>query len=302
MKTESLDRLRTRITGIDAMPAIPVILRPLLHCLDQPTEQVDIDKIVELVSYDKSIAAQCLRVANSALFMRSSPAETVRSAVMSLGMWRVRDLLFSNTLSQVIPANRWVVDPAIFWRHSLGVAMVCRKFADMIDYPDSEKAYLAGLLHDIGVVVNCMVAPEDFRDAAEKAAREQIPLDEAEQSALGFTHSDSGRVLADAWKIPAEIAEAIELHHHIGDTQRGGPLVALVHLSDLLCRMRDLGYGYYEPRQVDFANEPGWLYLAMQFPHLREIDLARFTFALDEYAKEVSDLVSTVFGSGSGTH
>ena len=297
MKTESLDRLRTRITNIDAMPAIPVILRPLLRCLDQPVEQIDVNKIVELVSYDKSIAAQCMRIANSALFTRNAPAETVRSAVMSLGMWRVRDLLFSNSLSQVIPAKRWVVDPAIFWRHSLGVALVCRKLAEMIDYPDPEKAYLAGLLHDIGVIVNCMVAAEDFRTASEKAAREQISLDEAEQNTLGFTHSDTGKILAEAWKIPAEIADAIELHHQIGDPQRGGPLVALVHLSDLLCRMRDLGYGYYEPRQVDFANEPGWLYLSMKFPHLAEIDFARFTFALDEYAKEVSDLVATVFAS-----
>ena len=71
MKTETLDRLRSRIVNIDAMPAIPVILRPLLRCLDQPVEQVDVDRIVELVSYDKSIAAQCVRMANSALFMRS---------------------------------------------------------------------------------------------------------------------------------------------------------------------------------------------------------------------------------------
>jgi putative nucleotidyltransferase with HDIG domain len=297
MTTQSLDRLRSRIASIDAMPAIPAILRPLLHCLDQPVEQIDIEKIVELVSYDKSIAAQCLRIANSALFMRNSPASTVRSAVMSLGMWRVRDLLFSNSLSQVIPAKRWVVNPAVFWRHSLGVALVCRKLAEMIEYPDPEKAYLAGLLHDIGVIVNCMVAAEDFRTASEKASREQIPLDEAEEATLGFSHSDTGRVLADAWKMPDDIADAIELHHQIGDSQRGGPLVALVHLSDLLCRMRDLGYGYYEPRQIDFASDPGWLYLVTQFPHLAEIDFARFTFTLDEYAKEVSDLVATVFAA-----
>jgi len=295
MKTETLERLRSKIVNIDSMPAIPVILRPLLHCLDQPVEQVDVNRIVELVSYDKSIAAQCIRMANSALFMRSSPAESVRSAVMSLGMWRVRDLLFSNSLSQVIPANRWVIDPSVFWKHSLGVALVCRKFAEMIDYPDSEKAYLAGLLHDIGVLVNCMVVPEEFRAALEKATVEQIPLDDAEQATFGFTHSDSGRVLADAWKIPEDIGDAIELHHRIGDTQRGGPLVALVHLSDLLCRMRDLGYGYYEVRQVDFTHEPGWLYLAMKFPGMAEIDLARFTFSLDEYAKEVSDMVANIF-------
>jgi HD-like signal output (HDOD) protein len=126
------------------MPTIPVILRPLLRCLDQPVEQIDVDRIVELVSYDKTIAAQCIRMANSALFGRSRPVESVRTAVMNLGMWRVRDLLFSNSLSQVIPANRWVVNPAVFWRHSLGVALVCRKFAEVLEYPDTEKAYLAG--------------------------------------------------------------------------------------------------------------------------------------------------------------
>jgi putative nucleotidyltransferase with HDIG domain len=295
MKTETLDRLRSRITSIDSMPAIPVILRPLLRCLDQPVEQIDIARIVELVSYDKSIAAQCVRMANSALFGRSQPVESVRTAVMNLGMWRVRDLLFSNSLSQVIPANRWIVDPAVFWRHSLGVALVCRKFAETLGYPDTEKAYLAGLLHDIGMLVNSMVIPEEFRATFEKATREQIPLHEAEQATLGFTHCDSGRVLAEAWKITPDLVQAIELHHDIGDPERGGPLVAMVHLSDLLCRLRDLGYGYYEPRQIDFANEPGWLYLVMQFPNLADLDLARFTFTLDQYAKEVGELVSTVF-------
>jgi len=58
-------------------------------------------------------------------------------------------------------------------------------------------------------------------------------------------------------------------------------------------------YGYYEPRQVDFGNEPGWLYLAMKFPELAHIDFARFTFALDEYAKEVGELVATVFAGRS---
>jgi len=297
MKTETLDRLRSRISGIDAMPAIPVILRPLLRCLDQPAEQIDVNRIVELVSYDKSIAAQCVRMANSALFGRSHPVESVRTAVLNLGMWRVRDLLFSNSLSQVIPANRWVVDPSVFWRHSLGCALVCRRFAEIIGYPDTEKAYLAGLLHDIGVLVNCMIVPNEFRATVEKAYREHIPMDEAEQATLGFTHSDSGRILAEAWKITPDLVQAIELHHEIGDPERGGPLVALVHLSDLLCRLRDLGYGYYEPRQIDFANEPGWLYLVMQFPNLAELDLARFTFTLDEYAKEVGELVSTVFAA-----
>ena len=260
MKTETLDHLRSRIVKIDAMPAIPVILRPLLRCLDQPVEQVDMNRIVELVSYDKSIAAQCIRMANSALFMRSTPAETVRSAVMSLGMWRVRDLLFSNSLSKVIPANRWVVDPSVFWRHSLGVALVCRKFAEMIDYPDPEKAYLAGLLHDIGVLVNCMVAPEEFRAAMEKATRELIPLDEAEQATLGFTHSDSGRILAEAGKFPpispTPSNSTIRSEIRTRRPARGARPPERLALPDARFGLRLL-----RASQVDFAHEPGWLYL-----------------------------------------
>ena len=114
------------------------------------------------------------------------------------------------------------------------------EFADRIGYAEPEKAYLAGLLHDIGILVNSMVAPDEFRTTFQKATREQIPLDEAEQSTLGFTHSDSGRVLAEAWKITPDLVQAIELHHDIRDPERGGPLVAIVHLSDLLCRLRDM--------------------------------------------------------------
>src|SRR5258708_30581155 len=162
MKTGSLDHLRSRKTSIDAMPTIPVILRPLRRGRDQRAEQIDEGRIVELVSYDKSIAAQCVRMANSALLGRAQPVESVRTAVMNLGIWRVRDLLFSNSLSQVIPANRWIVDPVVFWRHSLGCALVCRKFAEIIGCTDTEKAYLARLLHDIGNLVNSTLVPVEI--------------------------------------------------------------------------------------------------------------------------------------------
>ena len=230
MNSVTLDSLRSRITGIDTMPVIPIILRPLLRCLDQPIEQIDVNRIVELVSYDKSLAALCVRMANSALFGRATPVESVRTAVLNLGIPRVRELLFSKSFSQVIPARRWIVEPSVFWRHSLGCALLCRKFAQLLGYPDPEKAYLAGLLHDIGILVNSMVLHTEFRATYEKASREHIPLDEAEQATLGFTHCDSGRILAEAWNIPHDLVEVIELHHQIGDCERGGPLVAMVHL------------------------------------------------------------------------
>jgi hypothetical protein len=66
--------------------------------------------------------------------------------------------------------------------------------------------------------------------------------------------------------------------------------------------IRDPGYGYYEPGQIDFAYEPGWLYLVMHFPKLAGLDFARFTCMLDEYAKEVGELLSTVLHPDNRRH
>jgi len=72
--------------------------------------------------------------------------------------------------------------------------------------------------------------------------------------------------------------------------------VALVHLSDLLCRMRGLGYGYYERHKVDLIADPAWAILLQEYRDLEGVDLARFTFELDEAVEDIHALVSTVFG------
>jgi hypothetical protein len=73
--------------------------------------------------------------------------------------------------------------------------------------------------------------------------------------------------------------------------------VALVHLSDLLCRMRGLGYGYYERHKVDLVSDPAWAILLKEHRNLEGVDLARISFELDEAVEEIQGLVSTVFGA-----
>jgi hypothetical protein len=75
------------------------------------------------------------------------------------------------------------------------------------------------------------------------------------------------------------------------------PLAALVHLSDLLCRMRGLGYGYYERQKVDLIADPAWAILAREHRELDAVDLVRFTFELDEAVEEIHTTVATILGS-----
>jgi len=288
--------IRERVKSIETMPSIPTIFLPLLDLLSLPPERVKVDEVVKLVSYDNTIAAQCLRAASSPLFGLAKSPESIKGAVIALGLRKVETILLTCCLGNAFLTKNWPLDPTVFWSHSLGCAMVCRKFSDKLATGDGDKAYMAGLLHDIGFMVNGVAFPNEFAAAALHASQEQIPFHEAERTIMGFTHCESGRALAEQWNLAEDMVRVIAHHHAAEPGDAAQPLIALVHLSDLLCRMRGMGYGYYERNKLDWIADPAWSVLLKKHCNLAEIDLALFSFELDEAVGEVFQLVSTIFG------
>jgi putative nucleotidyltransferase with HDIG domain len=293
------DKIRKSVGQIENMPAIPAVFLPLMRLLNAPPERVHLHEVIEMISCDNTIAAQCLRVAGSPLYGLAKPPESIKGAVISLGLRRVETILLTCCLGQVFPTEGWQVDPAVFWCHSLGCAMVCRHFSEKLSGADREKAYMAGLMHDIGIMVNGMAFPKEFAETIKHAIHEQIPLAEAELATMGLTHCETGRALAEKWHLSDDIVQVIAHHHAVERSEKAHPLVALVHLSDLLCRMRGLGYGYYERQKVDLADDPAWSILLREHSDLEGVDLVRFTFELDEAVGSIFEMVSTIFGSAA---
>lgn len=288
------EMLHQRLENLEQIPSLPVALTPLLHYLEQPLERVEVDRVVDLISQDKSLAAQCLHVANSPLFGHWRNVDSIRGAVVALGMQRMRDIVLSCSLLK-IPSPSSVLDPARFWEHSLGCALVSRRFAKRVGFADPGKAYLAGLLHDLGVLVNLWLLPEQFARAFELARTAGIPLHEAELSVLGLTHARTGSMLAQKWQLTSDLVEVIACHHELSAAPQHCGLAALVSLSDLLCRMSGLGHGFVEQRQINFGDELGFAVLLKECPGLRNFDWARLTFELEGYLDEVQRLVALLY-------
>jgi len=295
MAEEPKETLRKRLGGLEQMPSIPVALAPLLRYLEQPLESLDVQQVVDLISADKSLTAQCLHMANSPLFGRSQTTDSIRGAVLALGMQRMRDIAISCSVLQITPNGSASLDPTVFWEHSMGCALVCRRFAKRVGFKNPEKAYLAGLLHDLGILVNLWVLPKEFGAAFELARTRHIPLHEAECSTLGLTHCDSGRMLAEQWQLTPELIEIISFHHDVKNGTSDRANLALVSLSDLLCRMSGLGHGFVEERQIDFLDEPAFALLSQECPSLKAFDWARLTFELEGYVDEVHRLVALLY-------
>jgi putative nucleotidyltransferase with HDIG domain len=291
----SILAVRSRLATLDAIPCVPAILIPVLRHLSEPSDNIDLHQVIDLVTRDKSLAAQTLRMANSPLFGHIGQVDSVRAAVMALGLKRMRAIATTCCVMRLVPSQAARFDPRIFWEHSLGCALVARKLARRVGYADPEKAYLAGLLHDIGFIVNMLFFPEQFRQTLWRATREKIALGVMEQEILGFDHCSVGELLAARWLLGGDLQEVIRHHHQSDQAVIDRALVGIVAISDLLCRTSGLGYGYDEQLHLDLKTDPSVITVASQLPRFGDFEWAGFMTELQAYAKQVRNLVSALY-------
>jgi putative nucleotidyltransferase with HDIG domain len=280
---------------LSSIPSIPVVLQSLLNELDQPADDVNLLRVAEIISHDEALAVQCLRMANSALYSRGPGTDSIRGAVRTLGIARTRDIAVSCGLMRVMPGASKALDPVVFWKHSLACAIIARKLARAVGFGDPEKAYLAGLLHDIGYVVNLVVFPEQTQGAIEKARRDGLFPGDVEYADLGFSHCQSGELLARRWNLAEALVEVILCHHHVAAAVANPGLVAIVALSDRLCRSSNLGFSYTEIVDPMNAWESDWLILVENCPLAAEITWSAFVKDSETYIEEIHTLVGAMY-------
>ena len=287
------DLLSSRLDRLDTIPAVPSVLRPLLDQLDAPIEELNMYKVLELLSREPTVAARCLQMANSPLYGRSRPVATLRAAVIALGIAQVRHVVISTCLVKLMSDKASSPNPEMVWSHAFGCAMVSRQFAKMLGWEDIERAHLAGLLHDFGFIVNIVLFPKQMREIMDLVEREHMPILDAELQVLGFTHEETGAEVGTRWNFPAEFVDVMSHHHSFEQAASAPALVGLVALSDILCRFRGMDYGIPEYAQLDLLSHPAWQVVGRTATS-RQIDLERFTFEMDEYAAHVHTMVQSL--------
>jgi HD-like signal output (HDOD) protein len=294
MPALSLSDFQRRVEGLNRLPSLPAILFPVLNQLAGDSDAVDLQKTIQLVAHDGALTAQVLHMANSPLFGIPNRISTLRAAALTLGISRLRDIVTSCCLMQCSPKNA-EMNAASFWEHSLACAFIARKLARKLNYPDPERAYLAGLVHDLGILVNMLVIPHEFSSVLKLAAESQRPLREVELEQLGISHEITGDLLSNHWHLFDYLSEVMRRHHDVENATIEPILCAIVNIADLLCRTSSLGYGYQENITVTLQDEPAWNIIASQSPRLRNLDMVCFTLEIESYIKEVRTLVSVLF-------
>ena len=235
--------LRRIIARVEDLPTLPRTVLRITELVNDPRASAKDLSII--ITDDQVLTARLLKLVNSSFYGFPTRVSTVTGAIVLLGFDAIRNLLLTTSVLDLFPARITKArrDQEQLWDHSLACAIGAKSIGNFLRHDKLEELFVAGLLHDIGKIVEMMFLPDEFARITERVRAEGVLISYAEQDLLGCTHADIGRLLAERWNLPAKLAGVIARHH---TPAASGPFAleaSIVHLADIFTRALDLGSG-----------------------------------------------------------
>lgn len=223
MTTETNDL----IAEVTQLPVQPGAAMRLLWMLEDPrTSAADLGRLIES---DPSLSTQVIRLANTAFYGLSGKVSSAWRAVTVLGLATVRALATTAAFDLFSEKGRSMPDD--FWPHSVTSAAAAAALARRVGVQSNE-AFSAGLLHDIGSALVFRRAPRRYDSVVERLqADPALTLVEAEREEFGVTHAEVGAAALGVMRFPPDMVDAIGSHHD-DPAQVSGALGRLLIAAD----------------------------------------------------------------------
>ena len=215
--------------------SLPEVYLRLQQVIDDPDHTRD--QVAEILAYDPSLSARVLRIANSSYYGFPREIETVAAAIGIIGELDLRNLVLAASVAGSMNSlNHGGVNIDDFWLHSLRCGITARLVAKTVGGFNPETLFLAGILHDLGILV---IYQHDATLAAaiSRQIDEQHQLrDQAERELLGFDHAEVGALLLEAWGLSAELAELVRCHHQYQLAQENKTATLMLALANQMAQ------------------------------------------------------------------
>jgi len=235
--------------GIPTLPAYVFELSALLSAVP-----VDLRRVCRVIRTDPSLTAQVIRLCNSALLGLRGRVSNIEHAVILLGTERLRTLVLTCSLIECVGNFLAPNELQSFWQHSLLTATLSERSALCLHYSEAEQAYLAGLLHDLGVLPLLVLALPPKGPKLAPGAIMWGESMELERQQFGVDHCLVGKCIGLSWNFAPEIIDVLEHHHQPQEARQDGLLVEIIGAADHVCQMHGVRVGG-EPSRIALGDQ-----------------------------------------------
>ena len=221
------------VARVGRLPAGREALATLTAILEDPL--VETARLLPVVERDPGLAAGLLRLCNSPYYGFRRRIGTPREALALVGNLAFARLALSLTLEPVLARGLpgYGEDTGRLWEHSLVTAYGAAALAVAMGRRDQrDRAFTAGLLHDVGkLVLDPELAAARRRDGADAPRPGTVTL-AVERTLAGWDHGEAGGALLASWGLPAAVAAAVRWHHVPELAADHADLAEAVHLAE----------------------------------------------------------------------
>jgi len=241
MAKNEVVQLLDRVAELNTLPEVTQRILAITEDPDASAHDLN-----EVLKHDMALSAKLLRVVNSAFYGLPGRVSDLDRAIVLLGFQAVRNLAVAATMASLFAGEGLPVagfSAKGLWRHSIATGVTARSIVNVAGFRSlREEAFLAGIIHDIGILVEYQFAGDKFAKLIGSIDQDTTLL-AAEQNMLDITHQQIGQALAELWKFPRNMQLVIGYHHQptkLPEERRLLP--AAVALADGISQ--DCGFGF----------------------------------------------------------
>lgn len=213
------------------LPHVAIRLSKLIS--DENSSMQEFQKIIKM---DPTLVLRLLRLVNSSYYGLRQKVDSISRAVIFVGMKNLRNMVVTEALKDIFAkrSNDDGFSRRRLWLHCAAVSVCSQMISERIFEQEGEDAYLCGILHDIGMIVEDQVEQDLFFQVCKTYEPETKTIIDYEREIIGTDHCRIGYLLARDWKLPVEVQEGIKQHHKTLENLLPSSIAGIIQIAEYI--------------------------------------------------------------------
>lgn len=262
-----------KFKDIHPLPHIVTTLTSLIA--DSSSTMKDFEDVIKM---DSILVSRLLRLVNSPYYGLVQTVDSIGRAVAFLGMKNLHNLVVTDALKTIFISRDagTVFSKKRLWLHSAAVSICSKMVAERIFGINGDDAFLCGILHDFGLLVEEQIQPEPFHRIC-ATCNNSVTLVEMERQEFATDHCEICYNMTLGWNMPVTIQEAIRSHHLLSLTVQPSSLTGILQIAEYIASQA----GYATLPDIMTQISPPLLL------HLQE-NIDEYTVLVEDFPEEMA--------------
>jgi putative nucleotidyltransferase with HDIG domain len=228
--------LLKKFNDVKTLPHVAIRLSHLIADENSPIKEFE-----KIIKMDPTLVVRLLRLVNSPYYGLQQKVESISRAVILLGMKNLRNMVVVQALKDIfkVSSEDHIFSRRKLWLHCAAVSICSQMISERIFQEKGEDAFLCGILHDIGIIVEDQVAHGQFIQCCNSYLSKSTPFVEHEREFIGTDHCTVGYLLAKEWKLSGEVKDAIKHHHKATDNISESSISGILQIAEYIVTKLD---------------------------------------------------------------